>query len=236
MRENVSPGIGVTVYHSTVTPTYIFYGRNAYNAMPFIPAPLVSQVEMIFQYSGSTIEMVHHYKSDTAPTIAEWEALHVLLRADWLGACNAIMAPTLVWDITKFTDLTTISSPSYSTTTSLPLAGTSASAQLPNNCAMVVTKRTALRGRSYRGRSYVPGLTELHVTGNSILSGFTTPVINFFIGAQSYTVLGNVYNMVVLSRFTEGAPRIVGEATPVSNFTFDTTVDSQRRRLPGRGS
>lgn len=204
--------------------------------MPYIPVPGVSQVEQIFEYNGQRIEMVHHYSNQAEPLQAHWEAMHVLMRTDWSNTLIAVLAPTLVWVETKFTDLSTQTGQTYTTSTSLPFPGASASAQLPNNCALVITKRTALRGRSFRGRSYMPGLTEAVVTGNSVLSTFLTPALNFFNAALSYAVTGNEFNMVVVSRFSEGAPRITGISTPVTNFTADTVVDSQRRRLPLRGA
>lgn len=203
--------------------------------MAFIPVPGVTQVEQIFEYSSSRIEMVHHYLSDTPPTQAQWELLHLALRTDWVNTLNAVVAPTLVWVETKFTDLTTATSATYTTTTNLPTAGASASSQLPNNCALVMTKRTANRGRSFRGRSYIPGLTEAVVNGNSVLGTFTAPALAFFVAALNYAVTGNVFNMGVVSRFSNGVPRAPGIITPITNFTFDTVVDSQRRRLPGRG-
>jgi len=204
--------------------------------MAFIPVPSVSQVEQIFDYNGQTVEMVHHYRHDVTPTIAAWESVHAQLLVDWNNTIRPVIAPTLVWVSTKFTDLTTAIAATYTTVTSLPNAGTSASPQLPNNVALVMTKRTANRGRSYRGRSFIPGLTEAVVTGNSVLSTFTTPALAFFVAALNYTGSGIVFDMCVVSRFTENAPRGSGINTLITNFTFDTVVDSQRRRLPLRGN
>lgn len=203
--------------------------------MPFIPSPNTVQFEQIFTYSGSTIEMVHHYQFEVTPTTADCEAMHVQARTDWSNTLIAELPSTLVWIQSKFTDLTTQTGFVYITATSLPFAGASASAQLPNNCAVVVTKRTAKRGRSFRGRSYMPGLTEENVNANSVLSTFTTPVLNFFNSIRDLPTTGNPVVMVVLSRIQNGVPLAQGVVTPVTNFTVDTVVDSQRRRLPLRG-
>jgi len=42
------------------------------------------------------------------------------------------------------------------------------------------------------------------------------------------------YELVVTSFQTGLAPRVAGVSTPVTSVGVNTTVDSQRRRLPGR--
>ena len=45
---------------------------------------------------------------------------------------------------------------------------------LPNNIAAVISKRTALRGKSYRGRIYIPGVSEDDNVNNALTAGAKT--------------------------------------------------------------
>jgi hypothetical protein len=114
--------------------------------------------------------------------------------------------------------------------------GTNVSPALPNSNALVLTKRTALRGRSYRGRIYVPGLIEGQVTANAVSSAYQTNYLNFWNGLLTITTTQNSFEMVVFSKKQNGSWLAQGILTPVIGFTTDGQVDSQRRRLPGRGS
>jgi hypothetical protein len=117
-------------------------------------------------------------------------------------------------------------------------SGEYAGPALPNNVAMVVTFVTAVRGRSFRGRNYVTAIPEAVVTANAITIAWAAPVAVGYgellpAGAASPTP----FVWVVVSRFAGGSPRPEGIFTPVVDATLrDLTVDSQRRRLPGRGA
>lgn len=110
---------------------------------------------------------------------------------------------------------------------------------LPPQSAFVTTWRTALAGRSYRGRFYLSGMgvlrqvggtwTAAHVTG---LSGVLT---SFF---ARYRVTGGVYGhwgLVVISEQFGGVPRAVPIGTEITSFQVRPTVYSQRRREIGVG-
>lgn len=107
----------------------------------------------------------------------------------------------------------------------------------PNNCTMAVSFQTGLAGRSYHGRNYIPVLTNSEVTGNFIDAGFATSVVD----AYSELVFGGSalpdgWIWIVASSFANNEPRPVGVFHEVMSVQVsDLVVDSQRRRLPGRG-
>lgn len=204
--------------------------------MAFIPAADVVQVELVFNWNTQIVENVHHFHCDSAPNLLDMPALLDSCRLAWSNAIRALTAPTVSLVSMKATDLSDQHSFSFTTSVNLPMSGTSASPALPNNCACVVTKRTALRGRSYRGRSYVPGLTEAVVTDNLITSAFLTGAQGYLTGMQTFTITGRTYTLGVLSRYLNNAPRSNGSIDPVLTATASATVASQRRRLPGRGA
>lgn len=107
----------------------------------------------------------------------------------------------------------------------------------PNNCTIAVSFRTALSGRNYRGRNYVPVLTNSQVTGNLVDSGWALTIAGVYQELLfPSTVLPDGWIWVVVSRFIDNLPRLTGVFTEIQSVVFtDLVVDSQRRRLPGRG-
>lgn len=118
--------------------------------------------------------------------------------------------------------------------TPLPVGGDTAAA-MPGNVSLAVSFRTANRGRSYRGRNFIVGLVEPAVTGNAVSSDFASGMQTGY-GALLTGAIADDWDWVVVSRFTAGAPRATGIATPITSVSVvDPYVDSQRRRLRGRG-
>jgi len=103
---------------------------------------------------------------------------------------------------------------------------------MPSHVAVVVSLRTGLAGRSYRGRLYIGGLTELQVDGDypnaGVRNALTAGVSAVIIG-----MLGANQRPVVVSRYQAGLPRNPGVANPIiSVLNVTQRVGSQRKRLP----
>jgi hypothetical protein len=118
----------------------------------------------------------------------------------------------------------------------LPAPGSLGDPALPNNVTVAASLRSNLTGRSARGRWYWQGLTEPQVTGNAIAAGVLTSIDAALTNLQS-SIDGAGFAWVIVSFFTNNAPRVGGPVyfTVVDIVFVDDVVDSQRRRLPGRG-
>lgn len=98
----------------------------------------------------------------------------------------------------------------------------------PGNVAICISLRTALAGRSTRGRKYFSGLPVGDVTGNTVNT--------ITVGAILVAI-----NDLIAALLTNGTPMAIFSPTrllltQVSAATaVDFSVDSQRRRLTGRG-
>jgi hypothetical protein len=115
--------------------------------------------------------------------------------------------------------------------------GLGASPGLPGSVAFVITKVTALRGRSFRGRIYHIGLSEADVTGNTVGVASADSILQGWVQYRTAVETASASNMSVVSCEANGVPRLIGVATPVTALVLrDNSVDSQRRRLPGRGT
>lgn len=204
--------------------------------MAFVPVADTYQVELRMSYLDQQVENTLYFqaKPDAAtPTLAAL-ANEVLL---WW---NASIRPYLSSQVTLreiyVTDLSSVDGEAYTFTppTPLPVGGDTAAA-LPGNVSLAVSFRTAKRGRSFRGRNFIVGLVEPAVTGNNVSADFANGMSDGYNDLLSGS-LSDDWSWGVVSRYTNNLPRAAGVFTPVTSaIVVDTVVDSQRRRLPGRG-
>lgn len=106
--------------------------------------------------------------------------------------------------------------------------GGNASPGLPGNVAFCVRLKTTSPGRSGRGRKYFCGLTEADVTANQLSVDVANDLVDA-IGILISNLDGAGFPLAIAS-FTTSTVSIVTQAG-----YFDLNLDSQRRRLPGRG-
>ncbi|AYP28975.1 MAG: hypothetical protein [Circular genetic element sp.] len=202
--------------------------------MPFQRVPLTTKVELLYGQQGQFVENVLHYKSLAPATEADLNALCAEFVNQWTTFLRPLTVSTAFLTSIKATSLDSEFAPGIEYTTGLPLAGTGAIPELPMNVTCAVRFLTALRGRSYRGRAYHIGLRQSFVNGSNLTSTFRTDLRNAWIGLMSIES-SPVFAQCVVSRYSDGALRAEGIATDVTNVQVEGTVDSQRRRLPGRG-
>jgi len=204
--------------------------------MDYVPVINVAQVELVYSWSGQNCQNVLHYLKPTAWDEVDLFSLAADIIAEWSAGPKLQMASTISLINVKCTDLTTQNGATVTYSGGLPLAGTLTAPSVPNNVAMVVTKRTSQRGRSFRGRLYHPGLANADVTANVILAARVSGVVAAWTTMLTVEADGETCNMVVVSRVSEGDARVTGIATIVNTLTGDNTIDSMRTRLPGRGN
>lgn len=203
--------------------------------MGFIAVPNVSQFQMVFTYDSQRCINTIHVQHVSGWLQANQITVAGVLKDWWNSSIKPIAPPTLSLIQIDYRDLSTYDGVGGTYVTGLPSAGLSSFAQLPNNVTLAVALKTARRGRSYRGRLYHLGLDESEVTGNQVLPGIITQL------SDAYgDLMDNVNNvpdctLVIVSRYSNKTPRLAGVATPVTGITVEPTIDSQRRRLPGRG-
>lgn len=204
--------------------------------MPFIPVPNTASVECIYEWDNQIVENTLYYTLGTAtPDLSDLTALVEAVSGFIRSGLLPLMADTITLLRLVGRVLETLDGIQYISTTGLPLNGASTAESMPNNVAACISIRTGLAGRSFRGRNYVPGLTIANIDHNELNSTSLAAIVDVY-EALIAPVPASAWNMSVVSRFTAGAPRAEGIATPVTQVVFvDNIVDSQRRRLPGRG-
>lgn len=204
---------------------------------PFIPVPNTASVELLYQLPVTVAENIFHVRKATPYSAADLVALRTLVdswdNVSW--ASRRITTVTLFRIICKALD--SLGSPLEDYTLPTPRAGGTVATPVPSNVTWAVKKATGLTGRSFRGRWYMVGLGGANydmatqqvtvATANGIISALNTLRTN--LAAAGHT-LG------VVSYRTAGDWRAEGLFTPITAFVYtDLVIDSQRRRLPGRG-
>lgn len=204
--------------------------------MPFIPVPNTVMVELYYTQDAQQMENTLYFsRADT------WDATEMTALADVINQwvitnISPLQNNTVAFRGCKVTDLTTATSGVVERLLAVSQNGGSAAAPLPNGTSLAIKFLTGGRGRSSRGRNYIVGLGEDQVNGN-----FVSPTV-----AQAYVAAYNLLNVpanlptgvfwVVVSRHLNKLPRTTGIAQDVTGAAItDTIIDSQRRRLPGRG-
>jgi len=111
-----------------------------------------------------------------------------------------------------------------------PFPGTASGLAVPASNSCVISWRTGQLGRKFRGRTYLPALTTTQFVNSTVTAAYITAasavatIVRDFINGG-----GSVGVHAVVASF-------VGQfLTNVTNFTIDSAIDSQRRRLINRG-
>jgi hypothetical protein len=211
-----------------------------------LPVPNGVEMKLVWGLNGvpTALNILHFTNSSgTAMTQARADGVGVIVRA----ALGTSLLPAQLSSLvslmrTELRSMTAGTDPWF-IAAGAAVPGTSTEAPLPAATALVVTLKTGLRGRSYNGRYYQWGYSEVanDAAGGSTgpagdaAGGFINLVRNNLLGAPSSLAMG------ILSRFTTppGAAAAIERTPPVitpvtSEVLLDRRWDTQRRRaVPG---
>lgn len=139
------------------------------------------------------------------------------------------------------TDLTTDASP----TSTAPAAeasnvGGSSDRALQAGLTFAITARTGLRGRSFRGRTFIAGLSQgvvAAVGDDFIVASEADDLVLIFNHLITDISTGDPDNQLcVLSRYHNNVKRANGIGTPITQHGYSSlALDYQRRRAPLHG-
>lgn len=203
--------------------------------MAFQPVPNTFQVAVRQQLFQQDVVNVLNFDRAGDPTAAELQLLCILVQAEFIENWYSQASSDLQLITVDARGLRTENDIFASTPAAPPTAGARLAAALPSSVAFCVKHSSALTGRSARGRSYLAGLCEDRVAQNVVEPAVITAALDTFNEIRTGAVaLG--FQFVIVSRVAGGVQRPVGLRYAVTNSTtYDNTVDSQRRRLTGRG-
>jgi hypothetical protein len=112
-------------------------------------------------------------------------------------------------------------------------SGTNTADQMPNNVSLCITFRTALTGRSARGRFYMQPPDLGNMSGANTVTSVYKDQVLAGIGSIFAAAEGQGWFPVVVSRFHNKVARGTGVFYPISAVVArNLRTDSQRGRMP----
>lgn len=204
--------------------------------MPRPRTPNTAEATLTFIYNGQYCINKHNFLNTAGWDEGSLNNLGTAIREWWATELQASAPATLSLVEIEVVDLSPGSNLGITVQTGLPLVGGNAAQQLPNNVTIAVKKGTGLVGRSYRGRTFHIGLTEANVDLNVINASTQTLLQDAYDALKEPLGIAIPVDMCVLSETSGGVQRAEGICTVVTGINVDPVIDSQRRRLPGRGN
>lgn len=206
--------------------------------MAFIPAVDTARVAMHFTQDLQQVENVFYVQSIAGWDAASLSTLAGIVKAWWNTSIKPTTSNTVSLNEIDCKDMSSSSGVEIVYSTGLPLVGSSGSPANPNSVTFAIKLVTGLGGRSFRGRQYIIGLTQgnLNADANTVTSAAMAIYTTGYNALITSLAAAYTPGMVIASFHSGGAPRITATLTAVTAALFaDNVVDSQRRRLPGRG-
>ena len=198
--------------------------------MPAVATPLAVRCTIVAtQSNGDVNENVLHFKTSSGATIDQTfaDALGLQVVTDIIDHITPVRSTGLKIVKTVTEDLRTVPHPRFETAWSS--TGASSSDAMPWQGAIVASLRTALAGRSGRGRVFWGGFTVDSVdTGGIVVADTVTRIEAWGTQAMSHTVIGGQpCQLAVFSRK-------LNQVNVVTAVQADNRWDVQRRRANRR--
>jgi len=126
--------------------------------MPFIPTPLTMHASMGFILRTKLVRLGFYFRY-TGTFNDNTEAVQDTISAWWNTALRNHVSTNLVWEELELRD-TSVADGRVIIDSSMSSGGAVSSDVEINQAAMTITWQTGLAGRSYRGRSFIPGIAS----------------------------------------------------------------------------
>ena len=196
--------------------------------MPVPNNPLVVKATMQYARDTRQFENVFHFWNASGWTLASMQTLAEELRAWWNVAGKSPISDAVALTSILVRLYNPANPLAYDYPVSPPMPGGSVGTELPGNVTSTISWRTGLAGRKHRGRSYLPGYVEASVGDDDRL-----------VSAQVANIASNWSELILQGVISVGSLVVFHMAdntvTSIITYIVENIVDSQRRRLPGRG-
>lgn len=205
--------------------------------MPFVPAENTAEVVLNGSWGGQNVANVLNFVYEITLTVSELNSLAASVATAWLDNVSLFTSIGYVLTSVKATDLTTASSPSVEYFPPTLYEGDADEPSVPNNSTLTISYSTDQRGRSYRGRTYMCAIPYSYLsTSVDLLLTNAALISNAWVGFFDDIETARDCNHCIVSRIQEGVTLTEAVVTVVTGYFVENNLDSQRRRLEGRGS
>lgn len=196
--------------------------------MPVPNNPLVCKVALVFRLDTRHFVNTLHFSSAIGWDLTSMGNLAAMVKQWWLDSYQDDVSNQVSLEQIQVRLLDPTNPLAVDYTTGLPDSGSNANVHEPANVTVTLSWRTGLAGRKYRGRIYIVGLCENNTNDDDT------------IGSSTVSWLANVGGDLLAKAAAAAIQLIVfhkadNTFTKVLSFVVENILDSQRRRLPGRG-
>lgn len=207
--------------------------------MPFIPVADTCEVAFHYQTGfGEPMVNTFHVEIPGGYGSSDLEGVCELFRDWWNGTTVGVYVPlqdfqssAVVLESITARSMAAATDPTFEL--SVNAAGGDATEVMPYQLAIVASWKTGFSGRSFRGRTYLGGITQQYNDGGAVTAAGVAAL-----QITMQTLIDQVeavatQQLVVVSKYSGGAPRAAGVTTPITSVTIDNVWDTQRRRSHG---
>jgi hypothetical protein len=204
--------------------------------MPPINIPGGLRIEMHFTYLNQKVANVYHCMNNLPnPGETQMHLVANTFKNWWVTELQPICSNQLTLREVTCRELTPTGI-AVLETEGLPAPGGSTDNALPGNVTLAVHWGTGRRGRSYSGRTYHLGLHQTQIDGDQVEQNTLDSLqdaYNALRTALDNALVGVEFSVLSVQGNKEWRdPAIL---TPITGVSIDPDVDSQYRRLAGRG-
>lgn len=196
--------------------------------MPSVTIPNVASVTVKGRLFGQDVENVWYVLVGPTPEVFEFNAIAAAFESGYGAIMPALSQDLSITEIVV-KDMNVAAGVETTLAITPAMTGGAATASMPGGTALCISLRTALGGRQFRGRKYFSGIPTSEVVENSFTSDFVDSILT---GVSTLlTALVTVDHPIQVASPTYGTSSQV-----IAAIATDLYVDSQRRRLTGRGA
>jgi len=200
---------------------------------PCVDAPAIAKVALVGNRdTRQWVNVFHVHKTSGVIVAADLQPIAQAFYSWWHTFMRAQLPAAILLDVIQVRKLDRGNPLALDYTSNLPEAGSGQSTNdslLPADATITTSWRTGLAGRKYRGRNYLPALTIGSVTQDDRIN-------SNLIAKMTATALNYIGSINGIGGFTPCIYHCnTGLQDEVISFVIDAIIDSQRRRLPGRG-
>jgi hypothetical protein len=207
-------------------------------ALPLVPS--VVQLSLIATLDGEEYNSIWYAQIPFPPDITDLPTMALNFATEWSQNIAPQQSLNFVLSGARARYIGDASYPEASYALPTVVLGSKSGAGLPNNVAFCVSKQAGPLPAVKRGKVFHGGLTQTQLdTANVLTLVAATAIVDAY---DSLVTDFNAYfdvgaTMVVLSNYVNGGPASAVVVAPITGiFARDRNVDSQRRRLRGRGN
>lgn len=203
--------------------------------MAFIPVPNTAEIVLQGNTNGHAAYLTLYAEQGEPFSPGDLEALLTAVGSWWDEDLSTIVTTSLNMPSIKVTALDSDSAPTAVKTDMAETTGQVAEVPVTDQAAAVVSFYTQNRGRSFRGRNYVPSVSRSNLLNTSLWTSAFAEALTDVYGQLADKFNTTPFTHVVVSRYGFGSPRLIGITTPVQSYVGKQLIGTQRRRIIGVG-